>query len=439
MKAMTPPLPTAYPAAYLRRSSATSRNPGDNSREGQEASVRRMAGESVRLYVDWGISGRKADRPEYQRLKADIRAGHVSSLCAYSLSRLGRSTRELLDLVELCKAHGVSIRTETEAINTDGAMGGFMLTIMAAVGQLEAEMGQERAKTSRAARRERHIAAGIKDGPPPSIARYGTRHVTEDGITRIVKDPERIAPVLAAYRKAGSVRGACEELQRQGIPAPRGGLVWGSSALARILQSYIPEEMPTANPRGLRRPAGRVPALFAGLMACHCGATMTPNAKRGQYYCAHGRDSGTALHGRYSVTERALRDALEPEAAKYTTRRLTLSYKSGVTDAERAHLEDLKRRALDRNLEGAMSDAEYRSRTAVLDAKLADIARKSAAVDRISLERVPEWSEVAAMQCPPAAHLDARHAGRGHAPDRGVGRARLHVRRGRIRRPRERD
>jgi len=90
----------------------------------------------------------------------------------------------------------VPIRTEVESINTEGAMGAFMFTIMAAVGQLEAEMGQERAASARAARRERHAAAGLS--VPSIIATYGRKHVTSDGLTRIVPDPERpIEPVLA--------------------------------------------------------------------------------------------------------------------------------------------------------------------------------------------------------------------------------------------------
>ena len=397
---MTPPLPTALPAAYLRRSSATSRNPGDNSREGQEASVRRMAGDTVRLYVDWGISGRKSDRPEYQRLKADIRAGRVSGLYAYSLSRLGRNTRELLDLVELCRDHGVSIQPETEAINTQGAMGAFVFTIMAAVGALEAEMGQERAATSRAARRERHAEAGLP--VPPAIARYGTRHITTDGITRIVPDPDRpIEPVLTAYREAGSVRGACELLQRRGIPAPEGGRVWGSAAAAKLLHYYIPDEMPEPNARGLRRPAGRIPALFSRLISCHCGATMTPNVRRGSYYCAAGRDSGATLHGQYNVRERALRAVLEPEAAKYGHRKVTFTYKDGGTDAQRAKLDDLKERVLKAYMSGAIPETRWRSETAALDARLAEIVRQDRTMAQLLIEPVPSWDAVEAMN----AHL----------------------------------
>src|SRR5262245_3819060 len=87
-----------FAAAYLRRSAADDDNPGVDSRGRQEAAVRRMCSDDVVIYEDWGISGsaaKTAKRPEYQRLRGDIAAGRVSSVCAESLSRLGRSTREL--------------------------------------------------------------------------------------------------------------------------------------------------------------------------------------------------------------------------------------------------------------------------------------------------------------------------------------------------------
>lgn len=405
---MTPPLPTALPAAYLRRSSATKlcppdcarvhthrltdRNAGNSSRELQEAAVRRMAGADVTLYVDWGISGRKDARPEYQRLKAAIRAGQVSSLCAYSLSRLGRNTRELLDLVALCRDRGVPIRTEVESINTEGAMGAFMFTIMAAVGQLEAEMGQERAASARAARAERHTAAGLI--VPAVNAVYGRKHVSSDGLTRIVPDSERpIEPVLAAYREAGTVRGACELLQRRGIPAPHGGTIWWSSALARILREWIPDELPEPNARGLRRPSSAHAARYAGLLQCHCGRTMTPNVQRGQYYCAGGRDSGSELHGKMSVTERALTAVLRPEAERYARQGVVRFHDS--TAGEREGLERRKERVLNAYLDGKLPEARWKSETATLDAKLATMTRQDRTIAAIGLETIPAWSDVA--------------------------------------------
>jgi len=66
------------------------------------------------------------------RLKADIAAGRVGSVCAYSLSRLGRNARELLAFIELAQAHDVPVRTAVEAVDTSTAMGRAMLTVMAA-------------------------------------------------------------------------------------------------------------------------------------------------------------------------------------------------------------------------------------------------------------------------------------------------------------------
>ncbi len=87
---------TRIAVAYLRRSAATTENPGNDSREAQEAAVKRLCGPDVALYVDWGISGSgqsTAKREAYVSLKADIAAGRIGSVCAYGLSRLGGTRR----------------------------------------------------------------------------------------------------------------------------------------------------------------------------------------------------------------------------------------------------------------------------------------------------------------------------------------------------------
>lgn len=381
---------SGHVAAYLRRSSVSADSPGDASREAQEAAVRRLCGPDVELYVDWGVSGRKDDRPDYVRLKRAIAAGQVASVCAYSLSRLGRNARELLSFIELCQKHDVPVRTAVESIDTSTAMGRAMLTVMAAFAQLEVEQGMERSAAARVARAERHKAAGLV--APASIPIYGKRHVTADGITRIIPDEDRpIEPILDAYREAGTIRGACELLQRRGIPAPRGGKVWGVSTLARVLEHYV--ELPPATPRGGRRPVRNTEAVFAGLLRCHCGRTMTPNVARGQYYCAAGRDSGSALHGRMSVTEKALRVTLEAEAARYSPN-LMLTYKN----REQAEHDRLEKRmaALDIKLDaGRINGIEYKRQMAELQAEAAKLAAQDRTVDKLMLEPVPSWNDIA--------------------------------------------
>jgi DNA invertase Pin-like site-specific DNA recombinase len=379
-------------AAYIRRSSADDENPGFDSRGRQVAAVQRMCGADVAIYEDWGVSGSAAKtdkRPEYARLKADIVAGRVSSVCAESLSRLGRSTRELLGFVDLCREHGVQVQTDKERVDTSGAMGRFLFTVMAAIGELELDMGKERSAGSRMARLARHEAAGalLPGGVlPGSVAAYGFVNVTKDGVTLREHDPKHpIEPIVDAFREAGTVRGACELLQARGISAPEGGAVWGSSTLSRILRSHAMPgcdhglDLPDRNASGrVRRDRAGRPALFAGLLLCHCGRTMTPNLARGQYYCAGGRDSGSAQHGKYSTTEAALKAALWPEVAR--------QYRAGPKPIfkernERAilDLEARRERVAAAMLDGLIPAAKAKAETEAIDARLDKLTRQAGA------------------------------------------------------------
>jgi DNA invertase Pin-like site-specific DNA recombinase len=345
-----------YAAAYLRRSSVSIDSPGDASRDAQLAAVRSLCGEDVTVYTDWGISGRKADRPDYQRLRADIAAGKVSSVCAYSLSRLGRSTIELLRFVELCQDHNVPIRTNVENIDTSSAMGRMLLTIMAAVAQLEAELAQERIGAALAAKR----ANGDELGQP----HYGYRHVKRDGRVVEERDPAvDLEPIRQAYVEAGSVLGAVRLLRDRGVPSPRGRREWGTSALTRVVERNWPELLPQRNARGRRVPTSA--SVFAQLVACpFCGTTMTPNTHRGQLYCRFGaRDRRT--HPRYSVTEAALLPAAKAEAARF---RLPTQVESAAADeAKVAALDGKRERVLDLYVSGLLDKADRNRRLAAIE------------------------------------------------------------------------
>ena len=378
---------TQHAAAYLRRSSVSGDNPGDASREAQETAVRRLCGDDVVLYVDWGISGRRDDRPEYLKLKAAIAAGEVGSVCAYGLSRLGRNARELLAFIKLAGKHGVPVRTAVESIDTSSAMGRAMLTVMAAFAQLEVEQGMERSAAARDAREARYTAAGLP--VPPSRALFGRRHVEgPDGLLRIEPDPDAMVPVIAAWEDSGhNVRRAAKLLTERKVPAPEGGKDWGLSTLMRILDGHGLRE-PAPNAAGHHRPVVNRKARYANLLRCHCGATMTPNVKRGQYYCHKGHNYS---HGRYSVTERALRAVLDPLASTYIN--VTGKFEERYKGADSAALAEIERRKarLDVRLDvGRIAPDAYRRAIAELDAEAAKLDRQERTVMILGTEPVPD-------------------------------------------------
>lgn len=114
----------------------------------------------LKVYTDHGVSGTQAKRPELDNLLDNARDG--DELVVWKLDRLGRNTRNLLELVDGLESRGIHFRSLTEGIATTGPMGKAMLTIMSAFAQLERDQLAERTRAGLAAA----AARGRKGGRP---------------------------------------------------------------------------------------------------------------------------------------------------------------------------------------------------------------------------------------------------------------------------------
>ena len=88
------------------------------------------------------LSGANADRPQLRAMLAYVREG--DTLYVESISRLGRSTRDLLNIIDTLTDKGVTLVSHKENIDTDTPTGKFMLTVFAALSQLEREQLKQR-------------------------------------------------------------------------------------------------------------------------------------------------------------------------------------------------------------------------------------------------------------------------------------------------------
>lgn len=88
------------------------------------------------LFID-KASGKNADRPELRRMMEYVRRG--DTVIVESISRFASNTRDLLDLVERLTEKQVEFVSRKEAIDTTTPTGKFMLTVFAAVAELERE------------------------------------------------------------------------------------------------------------------------------------------------------------------------------------------------------------------------------------------------------------------------------------------------------------
>jgi len=81
------------------------------------------------------VSGKNTNRPELQKMLEFVREG--DTIYIHDLSRLARSTKDLLEIVELLQKKGVHLVSNKEAIDTSTATGKLMLTMIGAIAEFE--------------------------------------------------------------------------------------------------------------------------------------------------------------------------------------------------------------------------------------------------------------------------------------------------------------
>lgn len=116
------------------------------------------------LYVDHGVSGAQASRPQFNRALEALIDG--DTLVITTLDRLGRSTQNMLTFADELRKRGAGLRVLNLGggdVDTSTPMGSMLFTIMAALAQMEHEIKSERITDSISKRR----AAGQNLGGRP--------------------------------------------------------------------------------------------------------------------------------------------------------------------------------------------------------------------------------------------------------------------------------
>ena len=110
------------------------------------------------------ISGKNTDRPELKKLLKNLKKG--DQVVVWKLDRLGRSLRDLVDLVALFNDKEVNFISLHDHIDTTTATGRFTFNIFASLAEFEREIIRERTKAGLDAARAR----GRKGGRPKGLS-----------------------------------------------------------------------------------------------------------------------------------------------------------------------------------------------------------------------------------------------------------------------------
>ena len=192
------------------------------------------------VYQDNGYSGKNTDRPGFQRMLGDIRAGKISKVIVYKLDRVSRSVLDFSELMNVFQKYNVDFVSATERFDTSNPMGRAMLNICIVFAQLERETIQQRVIDAYASRSKKGFFMG---GKIP----YGYRKepIIIDGVktSMYVKEPDEavdISLIYELYSKPSATLGdVLRELTARGLNTNCRGQRWNTARLSEMMRNPI--------------------------------------------------------------------------------------------------------------------------------------------------------------------------------------------------------
>jgi DNA invertase Pin-like site-specific DNA recombinase len=139
----------------------------DQKTERQETALHELGVE--KLFID-KASGKTADRPELKKMMDYVRDGDI--VVVESISRFARSARDFLDLMEKLTEKDAAFISKKESIDTATPAGRFMLTVFAAVAELEREYIRDRQREGIEIARSKGKYKGRKPGVYPGFEHF---------------------------------------------------------------------------------------------------------------------------------------------------------------------------------------------------------------------------------------------------------------------------
>ena len=126
------------------------------------------------------LTGTKRERPELDKMLDRMTADDV--VVVESLSRLGRSTKDLIELTEIFQSRGVNLVSLKESIDTNTPTGRLLFTLMSAIAQFERDVIADRTREGLSAARARGRTGGRpkanSDAVKKAVKLYNTEQYT---------------------------------------------------------------------------------------------------------------------------------------------------------------------------------------------------------------------------------------------------------------------
>ena len=179
-------------------------------------------------YTDAGISAKTGNyRPEFERLKEDIKSKKINTIIALKQDRITRSIFDWEELMRFLEGNDAYLDCVNDDINTTNANGKMVSRILMSVSQQEIERTSERTKVG--------LAGAIKQGHIPHQAPLGYKHENKKlVIDHLTKDV--VIRIFELYHKGMSYQKISTLFNKEQV---LGKTNWRDSSIVAILENEI--------------------------------------------------------------------------------------------------------------------------------------------------------------------------------------------------------
>lgn len=340
--------PKKVAALYTRVSTDQQAQRKDGSLDTQEDLLRRMVEQKramgehweIKVFREEGVSGKTLDRPRFQEMMADIKAGNIHAVAVTALDRLARNVQAFLGFLDFLVGHKVDFISLREQVDTGTPVGRLILTFLSALAEFERQVISARAKEKSRWRESNGLWHG---GPQPLGYRAGNGTITPEQSEKPV-----VEAIYKTYLETNSLRLTAQRVNAMGLRTKRyqsrrgktqGGRTFDKNHVLQVLTNpaYIGKmkrngELVQAQYAGIvdeglfdevqhrlkrnqvvkirRQRDKKYVFLLEGLLRCgYCGGALSPSYSKGRngyiryYCCINHRDNHTCKFGRINADQ----------------------------------------------------------------------------------------------------------------------------------------
>ncbi len=196
-------------------------------------------GDAFIEYTDRGFSGKDTNRPGFEKMMNDIRAGKIKRVIVYKLDRISRSILDFANMMALFQEYNVEFISSTEKFDTSTPMGRAMLNICIVFAQLERETIQKRVTDAYYARCKRGFYMGGRIPYGYRLTNTVIDNIRTSMYEEVPEESEQLKQIYSMYADTDNSLGDIVRYLNEHQIKNLRGANWNTARISEMLRNPV--------------------------------------------------------------------------------------------------------------------------------------------------------------------------------------------------------